>query len=423
MKNTNITPEKQGDTVNNKENARERGMVVFLCSLMVFITLGFCSSSNSMYVVPITEALGFSRSAYAAMYSLRYVFTAVLNLFFGGLVLRFGTKKLILVGFAFLILSTLVYSIADELALFGLGSILLGMGLSFTTTTMVGVVINSCCRENKGKYMGFVLATNGVGAAVARTILTPIINSGDEFGFRNSYRLVVLILLAAALLILFLLRDNGKGEKAKPKTEKSDVRTATSITGKPYFYIVLVCAFFTGLILQSVGGIAEPNMRDRGVDIDWITVVFSISSIILSCTKFTTGFLYDKCGLRFTSNICYCAAAITMPLLLLVRNSTIGMILSFAYVIVYAIALPLETVMLPLFARGLFDDASFSKALGILSAVNVAGYAIGGPIANLFFDLTGNYDAWLVISAIAMVAICIGMNIAITLSGRELKKA
>ena len=125
-------------------------VIVALSFLMVMICLGFCSSGKSLYTVAITKALGIKRSAFSINDSCRFVTTAIINIFFGTLIARFGTKKLIGAGFICLISSCLVYSVATSIWVFCIGGVLLGIGLSWTTTTMVGSIINKWCKENKG---------------------------------------------------------------------------------------------------------------------------------------------------------------------------------------------------------------------------------------------------------------------------------
>ena len=79
------------------------------------------------------------------------------------------------------------------------------------------------------------------------------------------------------------------------------------------------------------------------------------------------------------------------------------------YGILSALALPLETIMLPLIAQDLFQGPQYNKMLGIIVSVNTAGYAVGTPIANLTFDCLGTYQPMLLASACVMagVTICI----------------
>jgi MFS family permease len=162
---------------NMKRQPWYKWVIVAICFLMVMICLGFCSGIKSLYLSAITEALGIKRSLFSFNDSSRYVTTAVINLFFGTLVLRMGPRKMIAIGFASLIASMLVYSFAESIYIFCIGGVLLGLGLAFTTTTMVGYVVNHWCKENRGTIMGAILAANGLGGAIAAQVVSPIINS------------------------------------------------------------------------------------------------------------------------------------------------------------------------------------------------------------------------------------------------------
>ena len=70
-------------------------VIAFLCTLVLSVGLGFCSSAKNIYIAPITSAFGFSRSAFTVNDSLRYITVAIATMFFGNLVEKFGTKKLI----------------------------------------------------------------------------------------------------------------------------------------------------------------------------------------------------------------------------------------------------------------------------------------------------------------------------------------
>lgn len=152
-------------------------IIVALGFIMVFVTLGFCSSNKGFYLDAITNALGVERGLFSIGDSIRFITTAVVSMFFGTLVNKFGTKKLILAGFSCLIICMLLYSFGTSLIYFYIGNFFLGAGLSWTTTSMVGCIVNKWCFEKKGTIMGAVLAANGLGGATAIQIVGPIIES------------------------------------------------------------------------------------------------------------------------------------------------------------------------------------------------------------------------------------------------------
>ena len=107
------------------------------------------------------------------------------------------------------------------------------------------------------------------------------------------------------------------------------------------------------------------------------------------------------------------AILVTLVLLFL-TDGTVGFFMAVAYNILFALALPLETVMLPIYTREFFDKESFGRMLGILVAVNTAGYALGAPFLNMIYDLSGSYAAGFVV--IGGMMLCVLATIQVLIS-------
>ena len=396
---------------------------VIVCAFMIFVSLGFCSSNRDLYFKAIVEAHGIPRGLYSIAQSCRFVVTAIINVFFGYLVYKFGTKKLILGGFVFLIASSILNSVATNLFVFYLADAISGIGFSFCSTAMVGGIINRWCKENTGTIMGAVLAVNGVGGALAAQIVSPIINeAGNPLGYQNAYRLVAVILVVAMALIVFLfkekLRDDADDTPALSKKKKRGNHWVgigyDSVVKKAYFYGAAVCIFLTGMVLQGTGSIRAPLYSDIGIDAAFIATAASVSSLCLTGSKFLTGFMYDKIGLRKTITICCGAGLVYIMMLGFVSDTPAGRVMAMMCGIFSAIALPLETIMLPLYAADLFGEKSYNKILGLFVSFNTAGYALGSPVINSFYDLFGSYRVIIFVMAGLMFAIMISLQFVIT---------
>ena len=406
-------------------------VIVALCFIAVCTSMGLCSSGRTMYLTAITDALNIKRSAFSLNDTFRYVTTTVMNLFFGTLVNKFGTKKLICAGFVCLISFALINSFAEHLIMFYIGGILLGIGLSWTTTTMMSAVVNVWCKKNKGAITGAILAANGLGGAVAVQILSPIIfEEGNPFGYRNSYRIVALVLAIVLALIIVFFRERPKGaEKTLVPLKKTRKARGTGWTGmdyevarkKPYFYLALLCMMFTGMSLQGLGGISTPHMYDLGFDKGYVATLMTISSLSLMGSKFLAGFMYDKTGIKITMNVCLLSSFVSLITLVTLTNTPIGRVIALVRIIFAAIALPLETVMLPLFASELFGNKSFAKIMGIFSAASTAGFALGAPFANLCFDLFGNYNVSFIVFGVLMLFVTVTMQLVVRSAHRDRK--
>lgn len=402
----------------------QKWIIVVLSALMVCLVLGFCNSPKSLYVQPVTEALGISRSMYSITDSCRFAATAIVNLFFGTLVVRFGPRKLIAAGFTCAIAALLLFSVAESVWVFYVGGVLLGLAIAWTTTTMVGYVVNLWCKERKGTIMGAVLATSGIGAVIGTQTLSPIINrAGDTFAYRDAYRLAALILAVAGIVVVLLFRNHPAGQAPAKAAEKQaaqvESKAYSQLLRRTEFWAALVCVFIGGLVLQGIQGVAVPHLRDVGMDASFGATVLSFQSIMLVLTKFSTGWIYDKWGLRITALLCMSAAVVTVLVLLPITNSATGRVLALSFSVISAAALPIETVMLPIFAQGLFGQKTYHKALGIFVSAKEVGYATGGPLLNLCYDLTGDYRIGFVCAAVVMAAAVVVMQWVIRRTAKE----
>jgi len=281
--------EKQGKRLDYK------WVVIGVCFLTVMITLGFCSSTKSLYLDVVTKKLGIDRSLFALNDTFRFIANAIVNLFFGTLVFKFGTKRLMVAGTLCLTGSMLCYALANNLFMFYLGGVLLGIGFSWTGTTMIGCVINKWCKENRGTIMGAVLAANGLGGAVAIQLLSPIIEAGGE-SYRNAYFISGLAVLLIGILILIFMKESPKyytESRAvhKKKTGRSEPWPGISFAkakATPYFYVALICIFLTGFCLQGITCIAKAHRRDVGLTAEYEIENISGSNMPLTFSLHTT---------------------------------------------------------------------------------------------------------------------------------------
>lgn len=415
--------------IQEKRKLEYKWIIVALCFLMVFTTLGFCSSNKGLYLSAITEALGIKRSVFSFGDSCRYVTTAVVNLFFGTLVSRYGTRKLIGAGFLCLIISCILYAVGTNVIFFYFAGAFLGMGLSWTTTTMVGCVVGRWCKENKGTIMGAILCANGLGGALAAQIVSPIIyEEGNPFGYRNSYFLVAAILLVVGVIVVSFFKEapalqtEEKHAKKKARGQSWVGMDFALAVRKPYFYMALVCIFFTGLMLQGITGVSAAHMKDVGLDASFVATIVSIHALSLAAFKFLSGFMYDRFGLRITMTISDVAAVLIMIILATLNGSDSGKIMALMYAVLSSIALPLETVMLPIFATDLFGDKAYEKVMGLFVSVNTAGFAVGAPLMNWSFDRFGTYRPIFLVCAGIMVIVLITFQFILSASQKVKKE-
>lgn len=398
---------------------------------MVMISLGFASGTKSLFPDEIAKALGVERSLVSIGESCRYIATAVVNIFFSFLIARFGPKKLIIAGFISLVSAMLLYATAENLIMIYLAGTLLGIGFSWTTTTMVGYVVGEWCSENKGTVMGLVLASNGLGGAIAIQIAGSMIDTDTAGSYRSAYFMIAAVIAVTGVILTVFFKDKPRdapegtnaSNTAKRKRGRDWAGLDFSAAYKRfYFWGALICIFFSGMILQGTHGIVAMHLKDVGIDYGKVKALLSFGMLILMCAKFMAGFLYDRFGLRVTVSICTLVSIISTFMLASVKGNEVGFVIALIYSAISPLAMPLETVMLPIYASDLFGKRSYAKILGLFVSANTAGFAVGAPVMNLCYDIFGSYVPALIGVGAIMSAVFVLLQIVITAADKERKR-
>lgn len=390
-------------------------VILSLCFLMEFICLGFCSSNMGLYTKAVTEALHIRRSVYSLSSSIRYAVQVLVALNFGTLVNRFGVKKMVCVGMFSLTASVVIRAYATQVYHVYIGCALWGLGVVFSGGTIAGTIVRRWFRQDVGRYTGIVMSANGIGGAVAAQIISPLINNGEVFGYRKAYLLSAVISFTISIVIMLFLREQptggtvseDTGGKKKPKGVLWKGLPYEAVRKRPYFYVTAALVFLTGISLQSVGSITLVYMADLGMDPGFIATTSTVSYLCLTFSKVFVGVTYDKRGLRTTLLFCQIAAILVFLLNAILTNSVAGLIMAMAARVLETLAVPMETVMIPLLSNDLFGSASYNKVLGVFMAMNSLGLCLGSPMGDLCFDIFGTYKPCFWFFTVLMVAVAI----------------
>ena len=404
--------------------------------LMVMVGLGFGSFSRSTYLKVVTEQMGMERGAFAISDTIRNLVTAFLSIYFGKFLLKFDARKMIAGGFVALTASFVCNAVAKGYLEFYIGGVFLGIGLAWTTTTIVGVLVERWFLGNTGTIMGVILAANGVGGFLSEKVVNRVIYGMDlsrpimEGKWREAYWLVAAIFAVSGVIVVLLIRNKpgdlgiekarlSENKKKQKQLETWDGFSLKETTKKSYFYMAVVSVFFNGIILQAMVTLAKPLMQDVGIGMNIIDTGYSLYAFVLLGTKILTGIIYDKLGLKAAYMVC-CLGALSAVILLLFQSPD-HTYLTFIYLFIAPFALPLESVMIPLLAKTLFGLKDFNKIMGYFFAVNTFGMAFGTSASNIVYDIFKSYVPCLrVLVVMFMITSFIGI-LAISLSEKERK--
>ena len=400
------------------QNFDYKWVILVVCFMMEFLCLGFCSSNPGLYTKSVTDALQIDRAAYSIATSIRYVVQVFAALWFGKMTTRFGVKKMVLVGLSSLIGATILRATGTTLYHFYAAGALHGLGMVFVGGTMASTIVRRWFHKDIGKFTGIVMSANGIGGAVAAQIVTPIIHNGDVFGYRSAYWLSAIVALVFSVVIMLFLREKPKKDAALPSADSKKKPKGVQWAGidynivkrKFYFYATAALVFLTGISLQSIGSITIVYMEDMGISAGFLSIVSTVSSLTLFGSKILTGAIYDRKGLRTALLVCQGCALCMFVMKGLITNSTLGMVLAMTATILSAMALPLETVMIPLLTNDLFGSASYAKVLGVFMAMNSLGLCLGTPLGELIRKIFGDYKPIFWMFSIVLMGVMVGFQ-------------
>ncbi|MBR3978611.1 MAG: MFS transporter [Oscillospiraceae bacterium] len=401
-----------------KKKLDYKWIILVLCVMMNFVCLGFCSSNKGIYLAAITDALGIKRSLFAINDSCRFIASAVVNLFFGALIVKVGIRKMTGIGFVCTALAMVLYAVAENVLVFYIGGTFLGIGLAFTTTSITGTIVRRWFHKDIGKYTGIVFASNGVGAALASQIASPMIHQeGNPFGYRQAYWVVVAIVVVTGILVVALLREEPK-ESLTASAAVNSKRRGTDWYGidfcaarkKTYFYLAAAVVLISGVCLQGISSVYIAHLTDIGMRPEFTAALASLFALLLTASKLLVGWMYDRFGISTVMVVCPLAAVIALVLLAILGATPGGMALAVLFAVLFAVSMPLETLVIPLLVNDLFGSVAFDKMLGIFSAINYVGYALGAPVANLSYDISGSYKFALLLSSVFMLLGCLAFR-------------
>ncbi len=391
-----------------------------------FITLALAYGvwySFSVFFVALLKEFGWSRSIAAGAFSLFVIVHSVIGPFVGGMVDRFGPRRVIL-----------------------LGSLILGMGLalsSLTSTwwhyyiffgviTAVGVgligwvpnvtIIQRWFKANRGLAIGIISSGIGIGILVCVPSAQHLIS---RVGWRMTYRIMACFipLILAPMAIAFL--------KQPPKTtsprdmrfsEREIIRFATrdplvvdeewasqswtirrAMTTKQFWFLAI--SFPLGSFTsQSVLTHQVAFFVDQGLETLFASYILGIVGIASVGAKILWGTLSDRIGreVTFTMGI-FCLICGIIILILFAFHTSPP--LPYLYGVFFGMGYATVATLPPIITADFFEGKTYGGIFGTLILLNGMGGASGAWFAGFLHDRVGSYvPVFIVLIACALFA-------------------
>ena len=414
-----------------KIRANYHWIIVFVVLVEMLIYGGVTNNLNSMYIIPVTEALEASRSGFSLAMTMKSLTMFAFGMVSSVLFLHFGFRMLASIGLIGGALSLLIMSGSQSLLGIGFGAALLGICESFYSTVGVTRIIGDWFHRYRGMVLGVVTAATGLGGSLFCILQSKLI---QNYGWRMSYRFSTLMLLLIAVLVFLTtrnrpdqmgLRPYGEGLlpiKQRHRAGMSDDNwpgfSLTQLIKMPTFYLMLAATFVSSVSMYLAFYVIVPHMQDCGLTADQAATMQSTMLLMLAAAKLLVGSLSDVIGGKGVSLLCTVCAIISLWLLTRVTDMTSGILA----VVVFSMCLPQTTITVPLLTSSLFGYRAHDTAMSIFLSMISVGAMVASPICNLAYDLLGSYNpVFLAASGLALVSLLLHLTL-FHLTGNDKKK-
>jgi len=393
------------------------GWIILAISFAAMAIAYGARNSFSVFYVVILDEFGWSRATTAGIFSVNVVVYGLTAPLAGGLVDRFGPKKVLLSGGTILALATVLCSRVDTLwhfyLLFGVAGAI-GTGL-------IGYPANAAVLPHwfvRRRGMAFGIFTSGFGASFLMVSLVQYFII--RFGWRIAFILLgVLIAVVLLPLIALFSRHRPQDMGLSPDGIHPLERTRSSldcvkgpVVDKEWantnwtlrramrtyqFWLMFFTSFcIFGLVENLVLVHQVALIRDVGFSRTFTTSIVALLGIMIAMGNLA-GFVSDQIGRERTFNLGCLASIVGLSMLLLLEKSPHSW-MPFLYAVFFGLGMGISGPTLGATSADMFQGKSF----GIINGFITMGYGLGGIVGpwlgGFIFDVTKSYSIALIIA-------------------------
>lgn len=373
-------------------------VIVIAGLILAAVAAGMALNCFSLFVIPVSEALGFTRAQMGVCQTINALGFAVTAVASGWLFSRFRLKRIMQISSVLLALAYFLYSRATKLWMFYALACVASMSASFLTWVPLSVILNNWFYKKRAFAIGFAFMGSGIGGMIFSFVGSRLM---ETIGWRGTFLTMALVLfLTCVPITFFILHVHPKDKGVLPygadeATENKNVtadQTGASVSDavrSVRFYGILFFILMAGLATNGFTATFVPHLEDSGYASVRAGELYSAYMLLLALGKVTTGALFDRYGAKKTT--------IASVLLLILALS--GLLYA-KYPLALALCLPASgigncyaTVGLPVLARSMYGNRAYTSFTGIFTTAANVGSTVAPALLGVFRDASGSYAA------------------------------
>jgi MFS family permease len=360
----------------------------------------------AVFLLPLEREFGWTRSELTSVYSIYLLVNGCTAPLVGLVFDRLGPRWVYGAGMTSLGAAFFLASGLSALWQFYLFiGVLVGIGVSMNGMVPASALLGRWYPDRLSTAIGIAYSAFGVGTVLFVPLVQYLVG---EFGWRASYRVMGLVLLALAPVVVLALpwRTFAAGHPASrphARQAEADGWTLAAAARTPVFWGLVQVFACTAAAMFSIVVQLVAFLVDAGFPPLTAAAAFGVVGLLSAASVMGSGFASDRFGYRQTVTVSFAGTAAGM-LTLLAITAFPSTALLVVFVAVFGLCMGVRGPIVSSVAARYFAGPRVATIYGLIYASNAVGAALGAFAGGLLHDLTGGYRAGLAM-ALALIAV------------------
>ena len=378
-------------------------VIVIVMAAIGLVQTGVTNPANGIFLKPVTEHFGWSRSLFVGAVSAGTIVGGVAAVAIGPALDRYGPRWIVSVGVLLVGGALISLAFVHNAWQFYLAMIVGRASLQAALNLGAAVVVPKWFIRQRGRAVAF----SGLGMRAGNAI-SPLIAQGivSGFGWRPAFFGLGVLVLAVALLpaMLFLrrqpedmgLRPDGDplekaahtgGERPQPSAGGEMNFTMRQAAATPAFWLITISAAFSLIVVAGINLNLVAYLEDQGLSAGNAVAVLTIISLVSMPSSIVAGFLSERIALRPSLAVTYLALALSIFVLLRVDTLLLSVLYGVYFGLFFGLMITLSNLIYPHF----FGRQALGAIRGVTTPLQMGAIATGPLVASAGYDVTGEY--------------------------------
>ena len=374
--------------------------------LVATVSMGSYQYTHGLFVDPLGQAFGWSRTEVSA--SLSFAAVGIITApFLGRLLDNYGAKPVMLCSVALMGSSFVLRPFMTELWHLYAISFLQFMAINGTVMLPAGRLVGIWFKKNRGQVLGITMMGNNFGGLVLPPVIGAILVS---FAWQIAYYAIAIMFALVWLYTLKFVSENKVSDSKSNINTRISTDPAQILPGMTLQEAIKTKSFYLIAIITPIGSLAFsmvlPHVIDNYTNAGVSLLTAASGLVVLSTFGMIGKIFWGAVGEKIPGRkALMCSFSVTIVGIVLMYNPVAGPLLWIAAA-VFGLGMGAFGPLYTMIIQDLFGLRNYGAISGLLGLTGVISFGAGPIMGGLSYDMAGTYKP---IILAASIGIAIGV--------------